>query len=96
MDKARSYLERPVTTQPSEQEEVKALISQASSYVDEFPDMPFSDNILLFCARMRCVVGEKSKAIQTLERVINEHGDSDGKLTAIRYLTDWQRPDPGG
>jgi hypothetical protein len=70
----------------AQKQEADTIISQALAFVQEYPEMPISDNILLSCARVQRRAGKREEALETLKRIVREYGDSDARDAAKELL----------
>lgn len=73
----------------SERKELANLISDGLDYVEKNEDMPLSDNILLYCARMSRVLDRENESVQILNRLIKEFPQSDAVEAAQAHLNSW-------
>jgi hypothetical protein len=80
----------------SERKGLAKLISDGLDYVEKNEDMPLSDNILLYCARMSRVLDRENESVQILNRLIKEFPQSDAAEAAQHHLEKWENPfEPG-
>jgi len=80
----------------SEKERLANLISDGLDYVEKNKDMPLSDNILLYCARMSRVLDRENESVQILNRLIKKFPQSDAAEAAQHHLEKWENPfEPG-
>ena len=84
MDGLRSAPKSTETTSaPSSQaSEPGAVIRKALAFAQEYPRMPFTDNILFECARIQPLVGRIEDRRLTLERIVRDFPDSDAREAA--------------
>jgi len=81
----------------SEKEGLANLISDALNYVQKHKDMPLSDNILLYCARMNRILDRENESIRLLNRLVKDFPQSDAAEPAQAQLQKWTKPfEPGG
>jgi len=85
------------TTTVSEKEGLANLISNALKYVQKNKDMPLSDNILLYCARMNRIIDRENESIRLLNQLVKDFPQSDAAEAAQAQLEKWTKPfEPGG
>ena len=79
-------------TTGEEKKKVANFISEGLDYVKENKDMPLSDNIMLYCARMSRIVDQEEKSVRILRQLVKDFPQSDAAEAAERHLGSWAAP----
>lgn len=80
----------------SERTGLSNLIADVLDYVEKNKDVPLSDNILLYCARMSRVLDRENESVRILNRLIKEFPQSDAVESAQNHIEKWENPfEPG-
>jgi len=91
MDSAKHWWDTRRPSSAADRDQLPALIAESRAYIQRYPDMPLNDNILLWCARLQYMAGEKGESAHTLQALIRDYPQSEVIQTARKHVEDWRR-----